>query len=124
MLNALITFVSCSVKNYDDIWIDLPAKSHFWNRVLIPKYCVFDMGASEAIYSRVPEHKILNTVSPIVLRKAKKNAAERAGMRKAHIIDGAAMCETLSYIEQRVSIRMNDTLLLCSQAHRNSANKI
>lgn len=70
------------------------------------------MGASEAIYSRVPEHKIVNSVSPIVLMKAKKNAAERAGMRKAHIIDGAAMCETLSYIEQRVSIRMKDTLLL------------
>lgn len=106
MCKCLIPTPLHSIKNYDDIWIDLPAKSHFWNRVLIPKYCVFDMGASEAIYSRVPEHKIANSVSPIVMMKAKKNEAERDGMRKAHIIDGAAMCETLSYIEQRVSIRI------------------
>lgn len=80
------------------------------------------MGASEAIYSRVPEHKIVNSVSPIVMMKAKKNEAERAGMRKAHIIDGAAMCETLSYIEQRVSIRMNDICVVFK--HRNYTHKI
>lgn len=70
--------------------------------MLVPSHCVFDMGASEAIYSKVPKHTIHNVISPIIFMKAKKNYIEREGMRKAHIIDGAAMCETLGYLEQRV----------------------
>lgn len=34
--------------------------------------------------------------------QAKKNAAEQNGMRKAHIFDGAAMCDALSLLERRV----------------------
>lgn len=61
------------------------------------------MGISEAIHSIVPAHLILSRVSPVIFMKAKKNEVEREGMHKAHIIDGAAMCETLSYLEQLVS---------------------
>lgn len=64
------------------------------------------MGASEAIYSSVPRDIILEKVSPIIFMKAQKNEVEREGMRKAHIIDGAAMCETLSYIEQKVCVSL------------------
>lgn len=75
-----------------------------WRRVTIPSHCVFDAGASEAVYSSVPRDIILEKSSPIIFMKAQKNEIEREGMRKAHIIDGAAMCETLSYIEQKVWI--------------------
>lgn len=70
----------------------------------MPGHCVFDLGVSEAIISIIPKHKILEKSSPIIFMKAKKNEIEREGMIRAHIIDGAAMCETLSYIEQRVRL--------------------
>lgn len=60
------------------------------------------MGASESIYSSVPKDIIQNIASPVILMKAQKNEIEREGMRKAHIMDGVAMCEALSYIEQKV----------------------
>lgn len=60
------------------------------------------MGASESIYSSLPKDIIQNIASPVILMKAQKNDIEREGMRKAHITDGVAMCETLSYLEQKV----------------------
>jgi len=36
--------------------------------------------------------------------RAQKNLNERLGMKKAHIRDGAAMCDFLSYMEERVKI--------------------
>jgi Xaa-Pro aminopeptidase len=35
--------------------------------------------------------------------RAVKNSVERRGMRRANLKDAAAMCETLSYLEERVS---------------------
>lgn len=64
---------------------------------------MFDEGVSEAIYDRIPMHIMLHKVSPIILMRAKKNLVEREGMRNAHIVDSAAMCETMSYIQQKVS---------------------
>lgn len=65
--------------------------------------------------------------------RARKNSAERQGMQRAHIIDGAAMCDALALLERRVClfdsfcytisvvhhmIRIDDTNLLCfSQIH-------
>lgn len=90
------------IKEYEEIWRDIRAASLSWRRVTIPTHCVFDMGASEAVYSSVTRDIVLEKSSPIIFMKAQKNEIEREGMRKAHIIDGAAMCETLSYIEQKV----------------------
>lgn len=85
------------------IWKDLTIRSQRWNTVLIPNHFEYDAGASEAIFASIPEHKIVNIVSPILYMKARKNEAERVGMHRANVIDGAAMCETLSYIEQLVN---------------------
>lgn len=60
------------------------------------------MGTSEAIYNSMKIDNIVEHVSPIVFMRAKKNDVEREGMRRAHIKDAAAMCDTLSYLEERV----------------------
>lgn len=61
------------------------------------------MGVSESIYSSLPKDIIQNIPSPVILMRVEKNDIEQEGMRKAHITDGVAMCETLSYLEQKVS---------------------
>lgn len=71
--------------------------------MIVPSHCVFDMGASEAIYSHLPKDFIVHKPSPIIFMRTQKNDVERQGMHNAHIRDGAAMCEALSYIEGRVS---------------------
>ncbi|KAK4534300.1 hypothetical protein CDCA_CDCA01G0325 [Cyanidium caldarium] len=47
-------------------------------------------------------------ISPVPLMKAVKNDAELAGMRAAHIRDGAALCRFLYWLEQRVAQRATD----------------
>lgn len=42
-------------------------------------------------------------VSPIVLGKARKNSAELAGMREAHLRDGAALTSFLCWLDKRVN---------------------
>lgn len=77
--------------------------SNQWKRVLLPTMSVFDMGVSEAIYSTIRNREIiLERTSPIVYMRAQKNDVEREGMRKAHIRDAVALCDTLSYLEERV----------------------
>lgn len=99
------------IKNYNEIWQDLRTLSQQWRRVLIPATCVYDMGVSEAIYTSVPKHMIVERISPIIYMRAQKNEIEREGMKTAHIRDGAAMCDFLSYFEQRVNF-LNLNLIL------------
>ncbi|XP_055524696.1 xaa-Pro aminopeptidase ApepP [Wyeomyia smithii] len=89
------------VKDYQDVWRDLRTLSQHWKRVLVPSADVFEMGASEAIYSATPRELILNKPSPIILLRAQKNEIERQGMMRAHIRDAVAICEALSHLEKR-----------------------
>ncbi|XP_058467362.1 xaa-Pro aminopeptidase ApepP [Malaya genurostris] len=89
------------VKDYEDVWRDLRTFSQHWKRILVPSTIVFDMGASEAIYSVVPRETVLNKPSPIIFLRAQKNEVERQGMKRAHIRDAAAFCEAMSYLEKR-----------------------
>lgn len=86
------------------MWKDLRKYSQIWRKVLISAHCVFELGASEAIYSNIMRNIIHEKCSPIVFMRARKNEAERDGMHRAHVIDGAAMCDALSLLESRVSI--------------------
>lgn len=70
---------------------------------MLPSLSVFDMGASEAIHSSVNREIILERPSPIINMRAQKNEVEREGMRRAHIRDAVAICDTFSYLEERVS---------------------
>jgi Xaa-Pro aminopeptidase len=69
---------------------------------LLPSLNVFDMGASEYIHSSLNREIILERTSPIVFMRAQKSHVEREGMRRAHIRDAVAMCDTFSYLEERV----------------------
>lgn len=74
-----------------------------WKRVLLPTLSVFDMGASEAVYSTIRNPEIIfERTSPIVYMRAKKNDVEREGMRRAQIRDAVALADTLNYLEERV----------------------
>lgn len=75
-----------------------------WQRVLMPSINVFDMGVSEAIYSSVNREIIHERTSPIVYMRAQKNNVEREGMRRANVRDAVALCDTFSYLEERVSV--------------------
>ncbi|KXJ79015.1 hypothetical protein RP20_CCG001990 [Aedes albopictus] len=90
-----------AIKEYQDVLRDLRTLSQHWKRVLVPSAVVFDMGASEAIHSVLPREQVLDRPSPIIFLRAQKNEVEQQGMIKAHIRDGAAMCEVLSYLEER-----------------------
>lgn len=69
----------------------------------MPSMNVFDMGASEYIHMQLSREIILERTSPIVYMRAQKNEVEREGMRNAHVRDAVAMCDTFSYLEERVS---------------------
>lgn len=90
------------IKDYDQIWSDLNSYSYEWRKILVPGDCVFDLGVSEAIYSNIKRTAILEKPSPVIFMRAKKNPIEQKGMQRAHILDGAAMCDALSLLERRV----------------------
>lgn len=92
----------CRVKNYDEIWIDLRSYSHIWRKVLVPSHCAYDLGVSEAVFSSIIRNVILEKPSPVIFMRAKKNAVEREGMQRAHVLDGAALCDAFSLLERRV----------------------
>lgn len=94
---------SFRLRHYHDIWHDLRTNSQYWRRVLVPSRFVHDLGASEAIHSSLHLHVIHERPSPIIFMRAVKNEYERKAMHRAHVVDGAAMCEALSLIERRVS---------------------
>lgn len=91
------------MKDYDDVWIDLPHFSRRWKRVLLPLDTdLGDIGTSETMHSLFKRERILEEISPISLMRSVKNEAELTGMARAHVKDAVALCETLSYVEERV----------------------
>lgn len=73
---------------------------------MLPSPTSLDMGASEAIHSSIwSRDVIVEQISPIVYMRAQKNDVEREGMRKSHVRDASAMCDTFQYLEERVSQR-------------------
>lgn len=64
---------------------------------------MFDLGSSEAIFSALRSHLVYEKPSPVIFMRAQKNAIEREGMQRAHVLDGTAMCEALSLLESRVT---------------------
>lgn len=90
------------IKDYDDIWKDLRTYSHIWRKILVPASCVFDLGVSEAIFSSILQTVVLEKPSPVIFMRARKNPIEQKAMQRAHIIDGAAMCDAFALLERRV----------------------
>jgi Xaa-Pro aminopeptidase len=53
---------------------------------------------------------IAEAVDPVILPKARKNPAEVAGMREAHLRDGAAITELLHWLDQRARTLVDEPL--------------
>lgn len=102
-----IGFHFSRIKDYEQIWTDLNTFSYEWRRILVPDQCVFDLGVSEAIYSNIKQTAIHVKPSPVIFMRAQKNPTEQRGMQRAHILDGAALCDAFSLLERRV--RMNNS---------------
>lgn len=99
------------IKEYNEIWTDLRKCSYVWRKILVPGHCVFDLGVSEAIYSSISNTVILEKPSPVIFMRARKNPTELNGMKRAHILDGAAMCDVLSLLERRVCYHFDFNIL-------------
>ncbi|KAJ8921864.1 hypothetical protein NQ315_008496, partial [Exocentrus adspersus] len=94
---------SVILRNYADIWNDLKTRSQLYDKILVPSHCVYSEGASHAIYEHIYAEKRLPRQSPIIFLKAVKNHVEIRGMREANILDAAAVCDCLAYIENKVA---------------------
>nr|CAD7433691.1 unnamed protein product [Timema monikensis] len=53
-------------------------------------------------FAEVSDEKRVPHPSPILFMKARKNPRERAGMRNAHVRDGAALCDFIAHMEDEV----------------------
>lgn len=60
---------------------------------------------NQAIFSLTNASTVFEADSPLILMKAYKNEAELRGMKEAHIRDGAAMAEFLSWLEVELKRR-------------------
>ncbi|XP_046436106.1 xaa-Pro aminopeptidase 1-like isoform X2 [Neodiprion fabricii] len=92
------------VHNYTSIWYDLRTMAQAWKSVWLPAQCGYARGASQEIFISIPQSIRLIKPSPIIAMRAVKNPVEIRGMEQAHIRDGIAMCEILSYIEEQLEL--------------------
>lgn len=91
------------VRPYDDVVEDVrshlradPTKGKVW----------IDGARSNYALSRVvpPGRNRIDLQNPITPMKACKNAAEMEGMRRAHVVDGAAMAEFMAWLENAIVV--------------------
>ena len=87
------------VKPYDQITDDIAAHcaQSKKNRVWLDK-----SRSNYAITNVIPPNALIDAQNAIVPMKACKNQSELEGMRKAHIVDGAAMAEFIAWLENAI----------------------
>lgn len=88
-----------TLKNYDDIVMDVArhCESTSGAKIWLDK-----SRANLALASVIPEKLLINSQNAVVPMKACKNEAELKGIRRAHIVDGAAMAEFMSWLEKTI----------------------
>mmetsp|Transcript_476 Transcript_476/g.701 ORF Transcript_476/g.701 Transcript_476/m.701 type:complete len:521 (-) Transcript_476:78-1640(-) len=89
-----------TVASYDDIVSDVKAhceQDEKHNKVWIDK-----SRANYAICGVIPTEQLIDSQNAITPLKACKNTAEMEGMRQAHIVDGAAMANFISWLEHAI----------------------
>ncbi|EAA06322.4 AGAP000476-PA [Anopheles gambiae str. PEST] len=84
------------VRDYRDILPGIDEYVRGGNRLMVSTAC------SQALYAAIPADQRLQQYSPVAKLKAVKNAVEAAGMRRAHVRDGAAVVRYLHWLEQSV----------------------
>jgi Xaa-Pro aminopeptidase len=91
-----------TIKPYDSILQDIVehAQASEMNKVWMEK-----ARSNLALATVVPIKQLIDSQNAVVPMKARKNEAELEGMRKAHIIDGAAMARFMAWFEETVQER-------------------
>jgi len=88
-----------TLKPYDDIVADIQAhceadsKNKIWLDASRSNYAIADV---------VPDKQKIDSQNAITPMKASKNQAELEGMRKAHIVDGAAMAKFMAWLQEEI----------------------
>jgi Xaa-Pro aminopeptidase len=88
------------VKPYDDIVADIQA------HVEIPEHKVWmdKSRANYALSSIVPDKALVDAQNALTPMKACKNTSEMEGMRRAHIVDGAAMAKFMAWLQETIVV--------------------
>ena len=108
-----------TIRPYDSIVNDLAEhvrleKSGDKNRVWMDS-----SRANLALASVIPEKQLINAQNAITPMKACKNDAELDGMRRAHVVDGAAMAEFMAWLDATIEdrpvseVELDDVLTSC-----------
>lgn len=89
-----------AIKPYEDIVEDL--KQHVKKKDCNTKVWIDKSRSNLALVSVIPKKSLINSQNAITPMKACKNKQELEGMRKAHEVDGAAMANFVSWLEEKV----------------------
>ncbi|XP_052834495.1 xaa-Pro aminopeptidase 1 isoform X2 [Octopus bimaculoides] len=81
---------------YEDVVKYLPRDADVTGKVWISSYSPYNL------VSLYKKENVISSITPISLKKAIKNSAEIAGMRKAHIKDGVCLSEFYAWLEKEV----------------------
>ncbi|KFB48837.1 AGAP000476-PA-like protein [Anopheles sinensis] len=81
------------VRDYRDILAGIDEYVRGGNRLIVSTAC------SQALYASIPADQRLQLYSVLAKMKAVKNPIEAAGMRRAHVRDGAAVVRYLHWLE-------------------------
>lgn len=97
-VGSTLSSAGVEVRRYDDIVRDIEvlcgeAETRIW----------LDPNTTSMAISSAAGAKAHFETSPIVLAKARKNVSELAGMREAHLRDGAALTSFLCWLDNRVN---------------------
>ena len=87
------------LKSYDDI---VPDIAKHCETTASAKVWMDKSRANLALASVIPEKSLINAQNAVTPMKACKNDAELAGIRLAHIVDGAAMAEFMAWLEHTI----------------------
>ncbi|KAG7364446.1 peptidase M24 family protein [Nitzschia inconspicua] len=90
-----------TIKGYDEI-VDV-IKEHA--NIEGNKVWIDTSRSNLALASVIPEKALVDSQNAITPMKARKNSAELEGMRKAHVVDGAAMAKFMAWLEEEVAVQ-------------------
>lgn len=92
-----------TIKPYEDIVEDL--RQYIDDQNVKNKIWIDKSRSNLALVSLIPKKNLVNSQNAITPMKACKNKQELEGMRKAHEVDGAAMANFISWLEEKVVVQ-------------------
>lgn len=90
------------VRPYEDVVEDV--RTHLQSNPTKSKVWLDGSRSNYALSRIIPIPNRIDAPNPIAVMKSVKNDAEMEGMRRAHIVDGAAMAEFMAWLERAIVI--------------------